>query len=121
MFQIHTIQNFDTDQTYIKELCSKICKLLPSITPRHQDGLINIVGLSTMEIQNLNKTYRKKDYATDILTFPYFEDFRLCQQDETAGEILICTDVIQDQAKEKQITYQKELKILLVHGMVHML
>ena len=121
MFQIHTIQGFEKEQKDIQSVCSKICTHLQSVTNRVQKGQINIAGISSEEIQKLNYTYRKKDYPTDILTFPYFECFTDCKETQTAGEIVICRDVIQKQAKEKSISYQEELTILLVHGMVHML
>ena len=63
------------------------------------------------KIRSINKLYRKKDYVTDILSFPY----------EYFGEIYICLDKVQQKAKAFNTTPEDYLNYLLVHGMTHLL
>lgn len=69
-------------------------------------------------IRELNKNYRGKDKATDVLSFiidEYVGDYRLL------GEIVISIDTARRQAKEMGHSLEDEIKRLLVHGFVHLL
>lgn len=69
-------------------------------------------------IRELNKNYRGKDKATDVLSFiidEYVGDYRLL------GEIIISIDMARRQAKEMGHSLEDEIKRLLVHGFVHLL
>ena len=63
------------------------------------------------KIRSINKQYRKKDYVTDILSFPY-DDF---------GEIYICSDKVNQKAKLFNTSTENYLNYLFVHGMTHLL
>jgi len=70
------------------------------------------------EIRKLNKTYRGKDKATDVLSFPLdenFEGYRLL------GDIVISQDTAERQARELGHSLKEEVKRLLIHGLVHLL
>ena len=79
---------------------------------------VTIVFLNDGQMQFYNRTYRKKDYATDVLSFPVNETF---QQYLYLGDILISLDRAAHQAKEKRHSAQREVKILLLHGVLHLL
>lgn len=65
------------------------------------------------EGQELNKTYRSKDYATNVLTFDY-------QHEPTAqADIVICTPVLAREAKEQNKSFRAHLAHLLVHSTLH--
>ena len=65
------------------------------------------------EGHDLNKTYRGKDYATNVLTFDY-------QHEPTAeADIVICTPVLEREAKEQNKTFRSHLAHLLVHSTLH--
>ncbi len=69
-------------------------------------------------IRELNKNYRGKDKATDVLSFSideYVGDYRLL------GEIVISIDTARRQAKDMGHSLEDEIKRLLVHGFVHLL
>lgn len=69
-------------------------------------------------IKELNKTYRGKDKATDVLSFIFDEPagpYRLL------GEIVISVDTARKQAKEIGHSLEEEIKRLVVHGFVHLL
>lgn len=65
------------------------------------------------EGHELNKTYRGKDYATNVLTFDYQHE-PLAQAD-----IVICTPVLVREAKEQNKSFRAHLAHLLVHSTLH--
>jgi probable rRNA maturation factor len=74
----------------------------------------NIVFCSDYVIRKLNRDYREKDKATDVLSFP-FDDSDLL------GEIYISLQRAKVQAKRFGISYNDEISRLVVHGMFHLL
>jgi len=89
MFSYQLIDHPDS-LTISSETINSIFEALNMTVDKPQRGIINIACVSEEHIQTWNLKYREKDTPTDILTFPYHEDFSECQSDEVAGEILIC-------------------------------
>ncbi|SFD64098.1 rRNA maturation RNase YbeY [Massilia yuzhufengensis] len=71
------------------------------------------------EGQTLNRTYRGKDYATNVLTFAYNEGEELGADDPTQADIILCTDVLQREAEEQNKTVEEHAAHLVVHGVLH--
>lgn len=72
------------------------------------------------EIQQLNKTYRGIDRATDVLSFPLpFVDPQ--SDEEYLGDIIISFPTAKKQAKEHKQTIEDELTFLFLHGLLHLL
>jgi len=79
---------------------------------------VSVVFLSNAAIRKLNKQFRGKDYATDVLSFPTEpEQF---EKQSSLGEIIIATDRAAAQAKEKGLTLQNEIEQLILHGLLHL-
>ncbi len=72
---------------------------------------LTVVFCTPTESQERNRTYRNKDYPTNILSFPL---------EKNEGEIYICLSVVRKEAKKFAMTYQEFLTLLLVHGMLHL-
>jgi probable rRNA maturation factor len=79
------------------------------------------------KIKALNKEHRDKDKVTDVLSFPGFdslragaEDLFIFEENLNFGDIVICREVCEKQAKEFDITYEQELVHLLIHGFLHL-
>ncbi|MFZ6819744.1 rRNA maturation RNase YbeY [Undibacterium sp. Ji22W] len=68
------------------------------------------------EGQELNRDYRGKDYATNVLTFAYTED---SDAEVTQADIILCTDVLEKEAKEQKKTVLEHAQHLVVHGVLH--
>ncbi len=81
------------------------------ILGKSYDLSMNFVG-DTM-IKSINQKYRKKDYVTDILSFPFLDD--------NFGEIYICLNKVEKKAKLFNTTKESYLNYLFVHGMIHLL
>jgi probable rRNA maturation factor len=67
----------------------------------------------------INRQYRGKDYATDVLSFPY--DEMDTEGRPFIGEVLIAPEVATHQAIRYRVTPEKEIRKLLVHGILHLL
>lgn len=80
-----------------------------SVLGKKYDLSVNFVG--PKEIQKLNKEYRKKDYATDILSFPI---------SKSIGEIFICKQKSDQKSKECSRSKENFIYFLFIHGLVHL-
>jgi probable rRNA maturation factor len=70
-----------------------------------------------IESQRLNRTYRGKDEPTDVLSFPMNEDL---PDGRYVGDILICLPVAETQAIETGHSLERELLMLMIHGILHL-
>jgi probable rRNA maturation factor len=74
--------------------------------------------VSASEMKKLNNAWRKKNYATDVLSFSAPEVFF---QLGNLGELVICLPVMKKQAREQKHSVEQELEVLLVHGILHLM
>ena len=72
---------------------------------------VRIVGLE--EGQQLNRDYRHKDYATNVLTFDY------TQEPVVTADLVLCAPVVAREAAEQNKTLAEHYAHLLVHGALH--
>lgn len=82
------------------------------------DGIINVIFVTDAYIKSLNKSYRNKDEATDVLSFNYEKEMP-GDDSNLVGEIYISVDTAKRQAKEHGHDLQDELNKLFVHGFLH--
>ncbi len=91
--------------------------------PRHQvmrwirhaladDGEFTVRIVDAEEGQRLNRDYRGKDYATNVLTFDY-------AQEPVQADLVLCAPVVAREAAEQGKTLQAHYAHLLVHGALH--
>ena len=71
------------------------------------------------EGRTLNRDYREKDYATNVLTFAYNEGEELSDDEPTRADIILCTDVLEKEAAEQQKSVEEHTAHLIVHGVLH--
>ena len=71
------------------------------------------------EGRSLNRDYRGKDYATNVLTFAYNEGAEIDEDEPTQADIVLCTDVLQREAEEQKKTVEEHAAHLVVHGVLH--
>ncbi|GAB2850591.1 hypothetical protein GCM10027277_18520 [Pseudoduganella ginsengisoli] len=71
------------------------------------------------EGQVLNREYRGKDYATNVLTFAYNEGEEIAEDEPTRADIILCTDVLQREAAEQKKSVEEHTAHLIVHGVLH--
>ena len=73
------------------------------------------------EICQLNKTYRDRDHATDVLSFPQDEDAVNESGDTLLGDVVISVETAARQAEEHHLSFNEELILLAIHGILHLL
>lgn len=72
------------------------------------------------EGRDLNRDYREKDYATNVLTFAYNEgEEELADDEPTRADIILCTDVLEKEAAEQKKSVEEHTAHLIVHGVLH--
>jgi probable rRNA maturation factor len=81
---------------------------LARVAPVRARGEIGVALVSDARIQSLNKRYRRRNRATDVLSFE-------------PSDIVIATGVARRQAREAGHAYATELKVLALHGLLHLL
>lgn len=77
------------------------------------DSQITLRIVDEAEGRALNKTYRGKDYATNVLTFP------LAEEPHLMGDIIICAPVVAKEAAEQGKPLEAHYAHLTVHGVLH--
>ena len=109
--KINIINKFDSKN--YDEVINKVLKNGFNILNK-RDYSINIILVSSSEIQELNKKYREKDYETDVLTFPdgYLNNL---------GDVFISIPKVVSQADEYKHSFERELGFLTIHGLLHSL
>lgn len=85
---------------------------------------LDILICNDSKIRELNKEYRGKDKATDVLSFALFADSTenqiILNNQIFLGEIIISADTAKKQADENKKTFEEELYFLLSHGILHL-
>jgi probable rRNA maturation factor len=77
-------------------------------------GLLTLRFVNAAEGKKLNFAFRKKDYATNVLTFPYEYS-----KDHLVADIIFCLPVIQKEAKVQGKPLKTHLAHLMIHGCLH--
>lgn len=78
---------------------------------------IELIITKNDEIQELNKEHRNINKATDVLSFPLEFDM----PNMPLGSIVISTDFVEDKAKEYGHSFNEELSLLFIHGLLHLI
>ena len=77
------------------------------------DGEITVRIVDHDEGQALNRDYRKKDYATNVLTFDY------THEPVVTADLVLCAPVVAQEAKDQRKTLAAHYAHLVVHGTLH--
>ncbi len=104
--EINNLTAFSFDKDKLREVAEFVFK------KEKVKGEISIAFVSLDEIRKINRDYRGRDYATDVLSFSFGEekhDFR--------GEIVISPEKIE----EKGSDFSKDILRAIIHGVLHIL
>ena len=77
-------------------------------------GEISYIFCTDSKILEVNLEYLNHDYYTDIITFDYSEN------DTISGDIFISIDTVRSNAEKFGELYEKELKRVIIHGILHL-
>jgi probable rRNA maturation factor len=78
-------------------------------------GAVTVMITRDREMRLLNKQFRKKDYPTDVLSFPAVPSGRAL-----AGDVAISSQIAARNAKAFGHSTEQEIKILILHGILHL-
>jgi probable rRNA maturation factor len=87
---------------------------LTSIAPSRARGTVTVAIVSDARVRALNRQYRRKNKATDVLSFPSGERGYL-------GDVVIAAGVAARQARDAGHSLATELRVLALHGLLHLL
>lgn len=94
---------------------------------------LNLIFLNQTEAKKLNFEHRKKNYATDVLSFTLEDSFQfpnnkkefipstLADESISLGELVMCPQVLKKQAKEHKLKFDEEIHYMITHGLLHLL
>ena len=87
-----------------------------------QEAEVDLLFVDNEAIREMNREYRDKDSATDVLSFPMYEaDEEIDEEEEILfGDIVISLERAQEQCQEYGHSLEREVMYLLVHGLLHL-
>lgn len=110
MIEINNLTKVRVDEKFLEKIIKDILK---------NEGVesieLSVALAGEKRIRELNKLYREKDKATDVLSFIY-DNIK-----EYKGEIVLCLEQINKNAKMNNSSFKKELSKVLIHGVLHIL
>lgn len=109
-----------------EKLRSNAQKILDALNYKDYDLGIWLTGKAT--IRKYNRNYRHKDKTTDILSFPYHPTLKAGErikphtpEDKNLGDLILCPEYVQDDLDRWGQSFEERIKVLLVHGICHLL
>jgi len=90
-------------------------EFLNSIAKTISEEEIEFILTNNQEIHEINLTTRGVDKPTDVLSFPYEE-----MPNTPLGSIVISVDFVEKKAKEYNHSFEDELSLLFIHGLLHL-
>ena len=87
---------------------------LSSVAPARARGTVTVAIVSDARVRALNRQFRKKDTATDVLSFP-------AEEPRYLGDVVISSGLAARQARAAGHSLATELRVLALHGLLHLL
>ena len=101
-----------------------LAEWLQQVAPARARGFVTVALVSDGRIRALNRQYRQKDASTDVLSFPAHPQSPSPQSPVPTGflgDIVIARGVARRQARDAGHTELAELRVLALHGLLHLL
>jgi len=102
-------------EVYIKEV-------LANEFQEEKEVYVSLLLTNNENIRNINKEYRDKDSATDVISFAYLEVEEAFESPYISlGDIVISLEKVEEQAKDYGHSFKREFFYVLTHGILHLL
>ena len=82
---------------------------------------LSILLVDDEEITQLNRQYLSRNYPTNVLAFSMREGEDNHLHPALLGDVVISTETAQREAHQRSVTFEEEIALLLVHGILHLL
>ena len=92
----------------------RLASWLAAVAPARARGTMTVAVVSNARVRALNRKFRRKDKETDVLSFPAEEPGYL-------GDVVISSGVAARQARAAGHSLATELRVLALHGLLHLL
>lgn len=103
----------------LKKLKSRLEQVLENLDC--QDKELSVLVVNDARMRKLNHQYRGIDRTTDVLSFPQDDG----EDDEfdspLLGDVVVSAETARNQAREHKLSFEEELILLLIHGILHLL
>lgn len=106
----------DFDYSYLNKIIDKTLEM-----EKVKSSNFAIVFIDDEHMHELNKNYRGIDRTTDVLSFAFEDNNKICYNIRQLGEIYVSIPKMKAQAKEYGHSQKRELAFLVVHGLLHLL
>lgn len=103
-----------------KKVFQKFAEKAASEIEETENKSFTVAFVSDKKMRELNFKYREKDKTTDVLSFPFEADEFDFSEEETLGDIIISAEQSARQAEENNLTFEQEIKQLVLHGILHL-
>lgn len=115
-FEIIDNYGCDFDYKYLEKIINKTLEM-----ENVKDSTFSIVFIDDEYMHELNLKYRGIDRTTDVLSFAFEDNNKICYNIRQLGEIFVSIPKMRLQAKEYGHSEKRELAFLIVHGILHLL
>lgn len=104
----------------LKKITNNVLKLVLDEKGRNH-AEVSVVFVDDGEMRNLNRNFRSVNKSTDVLAFPMNDGRFAVINPELLGDIVISVPMARKQAEIHEHSLERELTILLIHGLLHLL
>lgn len=115
-FEIIDNYGCDFDYKYLEKIINRTLEM-----ENVKDSTFSIVFIDDEYMHELNLKYRGIDRTTDVLSFAFEDNNKICYNIRQLGEIFVSIPKMKLQAKEYRHSEKRELAFLIVHGILHLL
>lgn len=111
--EINNLTKYKIDKKLFTGLAKKVIK------GENKEINLSVAFIGKKDIKKVNKKYRNKNKVTDVLSFGEIKTKKVF--DSQVFEILICLDVVKENAKKFKNNFLDEIKKVFIHGILHIL
>ena len=115
-FEIIDNYGCNFDYKYLEKIINRTLEM-----ENVKDSTFSIVFIDDEYMHELNLKYRGIDRTTDVLSFAFEDNNKICYNIRQLGEIFVSIPKMKLQAEEYRHSEKRELAFLIVHGILHLL
>ena len=104
----------------LSQACRGLGPWLARVAPAKARGDLSVAVVSDRRMRALNRQFRGKDKVTDVLSFPA-SDRSAPSAAGFLGDVVIASGIARQQAREAGHSIQTEVRVLALHGLLHLL
>ena len=120
---MNTYSIFNETNKNLDEYMDKLYGLLEYALEKEKlDNVeFNVIFVDSNKIHEINKEYRGIDRVTDVISFALEDNIDIKLDHRILGDIYICVERAEEQAKEYEHSFLREISFLMIHGLLHLL